>query len=241
MSGLICLNWYDWNLAYSTNPFSFLTQVGIDLPELIRLKLENQRRNYCHFTVVGIDLPELIRLKPTVLHFMKKSYVTCRDLSAWIDTIETLTTQYPVQSSLWSRDWSALIDTIETSTNVWACFWFLNVGRDWSAWIDTIETIQGFSKITNHLLSGLICLNWYDWNMVPVSFSWPWTSRRDWSAWIDTIETLLYNWLQGRDLLSGLICLNWYDWNLSQRCSRSTGSTHCRDWSAWIDTIETIS
>ena len=139
MSGLICLNWYDWNLAYSTNPFSFLTQVGIDLPELIRLKLENQRRNYCHFTVVGIDLPELIRLKlenqrrnychftvvgidlpelirlkPTVLHFMKKSYVTCRDLSAWIDTIETLTTQYPVQSSLWSRDWSALIDTIET-------------------------------------------------------------------------------------------------------------------------------
>ena len=215
LSGLICLNWYDWNeVQYVTDP-----------------EISDRR-----------------------------------DWSAWIDTIETLTTQYPVQSSLWSRDWSALIDTIETSTNVWACFWFLNVGRDWSAWIDTIETlhnlhrlfyrwacrdwsawidtietIQGFSKITNHLLSGLICLNWYDWNMVPVSFSWPWTSRRDWSAWIDTIETLLYNWLQGRDLLSGLICLNWYDWNLSQRCSRSTGSTHCRDWSAWIDTIETIS
>ena len=37
--------------------------VGIDLPELIRLKRENGKKKGEHKTLVGIDLPELIRLK----------------------------------------------------------------------------------------------------------------------------------------------------------------------------------
>ena len=45
-----------------------LVEVGIDLPELIRLKLSCEIVNYFIFTIVGIDLPELIRLKLKLIY-----------------------------------------------------------------------------------------------------------------------------------------------------------------------------
>ena len=214
--------------------------VGIDLHELIRLKQHvillpmrallscrdwsawidtietNIPRRTIEVTIrVGIDLHELIRLKqirwwPGVLLFYS------RDWSAWIDTIETSSVEIEFKSrSVSSRDWSAWIDTIETYLpHRLHCLH--HTGRDWSAWIDTIETcaVEKNSK-SHYQWSGLICMNWYDWNFMRI----PWIHflcklGRDWSAWIDTIETsrmLLYRYQSG--------------W--------------CRDWSAWIDTIET--
>ena len=101
---------------------------------------------------------------------------------------------------------------------VFSCFVALtgSTGRDWSAWIDTIET-QKKSTIFQVLYkkSGLICLNWYDWNSCAASSPSALNLRRDWSAWIDTIETMQYGHVIQVHL-------------------------RCRDWSAWIDTIETM-
>ena len=64
--------------------------------------------------------------------------------------------------------------------------------RDWSAWIDTIETMSFKVNLFIHILpSGLICLNWYDWNFDEMRVTELLVlQRRDWSAWIDTIETI---------------------------------------------------
>ena len=95
--------------------------------------------------------------------------------------------------------------------------------------------------------SGLICLNWYDWNSVNV-FSCIFNDfhSRDWSAWIDTIETWLLRVLprffrSGRDWsawIAGLICLNWYDWNLTEFLSLKSIEVHksgliCLNWYDW--------
>ena len=64
-----------------------------------------------------------------------------------------------------SRDWSAWIDTIETLSFALSFSSDIPSGRDWSAWIDTIETSKiKMKNISTTILSGLICLNWYDWN-----------------------------------------------------------------------------
>ena len=163
MSGLICLNWYDWNAFNSAALWIILPEVGIDLPELIRLKL-------------------------MVHHIIRFQLKLGRDWSAWIDTIET-------------RD-SGLQFTI-------VCM----VGIDLP---ELIRLKQMFNKMSPKVkqMSGLICLNWYDWNYTGFNYTSIRLCSRDWSAWIDTIETwrillTLFHSLRR----SGLICLNWYDWN----------------------------
>ena len=161
---------------------------------------------------VGIDLPELIRLKHRGTGQGWTVLLLRRDRSAWIDTISwLLCLDQPCK--LWSgliclnwydwnnvititllgsslgRDWSAWIDTIETVD----CFVLIShasYGRDWSAWIDTIETHSAVVYIPTVNTSGLICLNWYDWNS-------------------DTLCDHASAFIS----VSGLICLNWYDWN----------------------------
>ena len=114
MSGLICLNWYDWNTeSFHRRKTDVL--VGIDLPELIRLKRKFIRYHMFSCPVVGIDLPELIRLK-------HNKFITRQQL--------------------------------------------------------------------NNAMSGLICLNWYDWNYINLYALTDPNLCRDWSAWIDTIETI---------------------------------------------------
>ena len=140
------------------------------------------------------------------------------------------------------------------------------MGRDWSAWIDTIETIQyvyhseelkgvgidlpelirlklELKKINKNrnYWSGLICLNWYDWNAANVLNGFAVT------VWSGLICLNWYDWNYMQFLLptavyqmSGLICLNWYDWNIRLHNDHHS-RLHSRDWSAWIDTIETLS
>ena len=113
---------------------------------------------------VGIDLFGLIRLKPKYLLTFSIRTFQSRDWSVWIDTIETLENLFPTMLLSISRDWSVWIDTIETS--VWPLMKFpQNTGRDWSVWIDTIETTVYQKPICLMNLSGLICLDWYDWNI----------------------------------------------------------------------------
>ena len=214
LSGLICLNWYDWNYEYVE---------------------------------------------------CKKSAYDCRDWSAWIDTIETTCILDLIYVHLISRDWSAWIDTIETCKDGeggWsACLvgidlpelirlkpWrsskkkdWLKLSRDWSAWIDTIETDFGDEETTKAVTSsGLICLNWYDWNTWTFFLhTFPKLNRRDWSAWIDTIETRFRSGLESKNYLQvgidlpELIRLKHPSLVSIRRTLRR------RDWSAWIDTIET--
>ena len=113
-----CRDWSAWIDTIETsikdvNKVIVEITVGIDLPELIRLK-PKEPQSWSHNRVqVGIDLPELIRLK----------------LYRWFKT-----------------------------------------------WLP-------------RQMSGLICLNWYDWNFVLLCNKIKNHYRRDWSAWIDTIET----------------------------------------------------
>ena len=46
------------------------------------------------------------------------------------------------------------------------------------------------------LQSGLICLDWYDWNILDLPQSFIILPSRDWSVWIDTIETQVLLWEQ---------------------------------------------
>ena len=64
---------------------------------------------------VGIDLPELIRLKRIPSWRTPKIDSVGRDWSAWIDTIETSHYLKRMTKEYNSRDWSAWIDTIETA------------------------------------------------------------------------------------------------------------------------------
>ena len=91
-----------------------------------------------------------------------------------------------------SRDWSAWIDTIETIYAICLMI-ILPLGRDWSAWIDTIETQETLNWQIEKSKSGLICLNWYDWNMDSPLAKEISALSRDWSAWIDTIETWIHH------------------------------------------------
>ena len=215
---MICLNWYDWNVnslmnvseEYKSRDWSAwidtietslfwalllvcLIPVGIDLPELIRLKPLRNAHFQDFRLAVGIDLPELIRLKPFKLVIVLIRHLR-RDWSAWIDTIETMLPRFA------NRD--------------------PDCRRDWSAWIDTIETLVS-DDVFGWLISrsGLICMNWYDWNLYLALLGMKVSSvvgidlhelirlkprfsktqllnifSRDWSAWIDTIETFSYGW-----------------------------------------------
>ena len=136
------------------------------------------------------------------------------------------------------RDWSAWIDTIETPAHSSNHFRYNLVGIDLHELI-RLKLINPFAIANEFQWSGLICMNWYDWNDFAGKPSFSWILRRDWSAWIDTIETwhLLQvtvpilrrrDWSAWIDTIetsssivftrykskrSGLICMNWYDWN----------------------------
>ena len=62
--------------------------------------------------------------------------------------------------------------------------------------------------------SGLICMNWYDWNLsVSILFT-PSHCRSglicmNWYDWNIYCSFVRACWVK----LSGLICMNWYDWN----------------------------
>ena len=116
MSGLICLDWYDWNVGTPALANCSISSVGIELFGLIRLKL--------------LEFLPILR------------FLTCRDWSVWIDTIETTSV-----TDLPSR---------------------IRWGRDWSVWIDTIETQTVPDWVRHSQWSGLICLDWYDWN-IPIN------------------------------------------------------------------------
>ena len=115
----------------------------------------------------------------------------------------------------------------------------IEVGIDLSELIRLKPSLR-VTVLPSFLASGLICLNWYDWN------------------------SLKCGEMNCTSSPSGLICLNWYDWNndngwildksfcpvgidLSELirlklCIFATSRLSCssgRDWSVWIDTIET--
>ena len=139
--------------------------VGIDLPELIRLKpLCSVHFMLLYHQTVGIDLPELIRLKRKCRNYFFV-LIYCRDWSAWIDTIET----------------SILLPFCNESKSIGSGLICLN----WYDWNNKKTTIYKYWKLG----SGLICLNWYDWNFL---------------TYMSTLPSIFS---------SGLICLNWYDWN----------------------------
>ena len=137
---------------------------------------------------VGIDLFGLIRLKPSVIVIVK-TIIVCevgidlfglirlKPLAAGVSTL-----------SLICRDWSVLIDTIETIVIGSALVLMWVVGIDLFGLIRLKPGNSAVVGVTNGL-SGLICLDWYDWNTL-----------NDIS---DAPE------ITG----SGLICLDWYDWN----------------------------
>ena len=75
MSGLICLDWYDWN-PWSI-PFWWIGDY-----------------------YVGIDLFGLIRLKPLFIKRVIPFHKSRRDWSVWIDTIETVHNFYGQFSDL---------------------------------------------------------------------------------------------------------------------------------------------
>ena len=168
--------------------YSLIMPVGIDLPELIRLKLTYAGSEGPDDNKVGIDLPELIRLKLRYFRKVKvlssQSGLICLNWYDW-----NVSVQIPLQV-IW---WEVGIDLPEL-IRLKRVFFFsdrsnFSTSRDWSAWIDTIETIIISSDNLISILSGLICLNWYDWNNV-LRYKSDRSSYR-----------------------SGLICLNWYDWN----------------------------
>ena len=190
-SGLICLDWYDWNIV--ATPFRFVT--------------ERTRRDWS----VWIDTIE------TYLHNNVTNHTNhSRDWSVWIDTIETLVTvaSVPAKNPTVGIDLFGLIRLKPRLIS--AVFEEFTTCRDWSVWIDTIETMHWLKLLKNSIFS-----------------------RRDWSVWIDTIETLVNHTnpiqcrLVGIDLF-GLIRLK-----PCKRILQSYQRFLCRDWSVWIDTIET--
>ena len=188
---------------------------------------------------VGIDLPELIRLKLACFHPHHYSDPKSRDWSAWIDTIETSPQLFvPLWSSLRvGIDLPELIRLKLFYTKTlfrWSCG-----RRDWSAWIDTIETPSIFDFFSVFKSSGLICLNWYDWNYSAVqALHLPYLVGIDLPELIRLKHTSFYSlnsylYPVGIDLPE-LIRLKQYNYFSSFLVSL------CRDWSAWIDTIETL-
>ena len=162
LSGLICMNWYDWNICSS--PTSFTR------------------------AIVGIDLHELIRLKPKLISEFVCITKLCRDWSAWIDTIETtikhfssaisavvgidlhelIRLKHMIICSLWQR-WTCVgIDLHELirlkhrfSHNGFSIY--LAVGIDLHELIRLKRWVIPI-QFTGFTASGLICMNWYDWN-----------------------------------------------------------------------------
>ena len=114
---------------------------------------------------------------------------------------------------LFGRDWSVWIDTIETVPHKNAVIDAGNVGIDLSGLI-RLKQFYLYGLLRTTFVSGLICLDWYDWNEAKLPTYWGKYPRRDWSVWIDTIETDF-----------GDCCIS--------------SSKKSRDWSVWIDTIET--
>ena len=171
MSGLICLDWYDWN--YQSFPLSSQTVLGsglicldwYDWNNFSFLILKNA------FFVVRIDLFGLIRLKQSEhsldLGLQIMSGLICLDWYDW----NVLTHSRSFSWVLYCQDWSVWIDTIET-LRIPFVYRFHILCQDWSVWIDTIETIMcsslGYFFFN---LSGLICLDWYDWNSSSNAFS----------------------------------------------------------------------
>ena len=88
-------------------------------------------------------------------------------------------------------------------------------------------------------MSGLICLDWYDWNSYRRILVYLLLRSRDWSVLIDTIETVSKAKDIIKPFLSGLICLDWYDWNHIVTDFAWPRELQRRDWSVLIDTIET--
>ena len=165
MSGLICLDWYDWN-QYGF-PLLDLTQVhvGIDLFGLIRLKRgfdrEMRQKVLTQSGLICLDWYDWNTGKSVV----KWNSFPCRDWSVWIDTIETITPSSMVMLDL------------------------AQVGIDLFGLIRLkLSSLTSYSGRT--ITSGLICLDWYDWNY----------------------KKYLYHRVK-RVNPSGLICLDWYDWN----------------------------
>ena len=186
------MNWYDWNMSYLFWNTQRISEVGIDLHELIRLKrvlyivlpsnslswsglicmnwydwnIDFIARIQTVNKLVGIDLHELIRLK-----------------------------RLPVKSGLLillnGRDWSAWIDTIETQISSYFYCLVEIVGID----LHELIRLKLFISLICKLMfkkSGLICMNWYDWNHLYQMYA------------LIIVA------------VSGLICMNWYDWNCSK-------------------------
>ena len=162
-------------------------------------------------------------------------------------------------TSVTSRDWSVWIDTIETPERI-----ALTSAPSCQGGIDLSELIQlkrgkPVRETPTGVASGLICLDWYDWNLDYISNSTETSCGRDWSVWIDTIEThVVLNWRTlfchvGIDTIETRIsttryksCLQRRDWTVWIDTIETHAVSdwwilfyHRRDWSVWIDTIET--
>ena len=188
-SGLICLDWYDWNLFLWLRFRLFLLLVGIDLSGLIRLKpsfhwsCEHSRDWSGLICLDWYDWNTNVEKNAPVNSL--KSGLICLDWYDW-----NAKTGIVCPSVIQSRDWSVWIDTIETVLELKYCHTSSIMSGliclDWYDW----NLISKTMCITKFLWSGLICLDWYDWNVNTFCDSNNITfSGRDWSVWIDTIET----------------------------------------------------
>ena len=144
-------------------PQHIYKHVGIDLPELIRLKQAMTTAEFQKSWNVGIDLPELIRLKPRRLPKTNADW-----LRVGIDLPELIRLKHLTHVPndylpLRSRDWSAWIDTIETTVPFPPERYISPVGIDLPELI-RLKLKLKVQYVTDLGMSGLICLNWYDWN-----------------------------------------------------------------------------
>ena len=163
MSGLICLDWYDWNpqnlsphVLSSTSgrdwsvwidtietglllpPWHRRHHVGIDLSELIRLKLLTFRQiDSC--PMVGIDLFGLIRLKLLLVTGGHIIHLNVGINLSWLIRLKLVGSRNSYVSVIW-------------------------VGIDLS-WLIRLKPLPGTKVgVVTMSSSGLICLDWYDWN-----------------------------------------------------------------------------
>ena len=139
LSGLICLDWYDWNeIGLSTNHQALIYSRDWSV-WIDTIETPKTIGNHLCHRVVGIDLFGLIRLK----HGRSSSSFSVRTLVG-IDLFGLIRLKLAFLriSFTWvgkRRDWSVWIDTIETKRS-YAQQWYCMECRDWSVWIDTIET-----------------------------------------------------------------------------------------------------
>ena len=212
LSGLICLDWYDWNICSYWAVFSPCPVVGIDLFGLIRLKRCTEEQS-------GASVP--------------MSGLICLDWYDWNSVKDGTSTRI---SSLVGIE---LFGLIRLKLPIpWHIFHIEIVGIDLFGLIRLKLRLERNLVNEFHPKSGLICLDWYDWNLMRTIMY----NHNFWIVGIDLFGLIRLKRLKEISLISflprsGLICLDWYDWNMHQPLCSSRQSHQsgliCLDWYDW--------